>query len=190
PPPKRRSVAQPGVVKFGRCFPRIPAHFCTLFYNAELSDGLLNLLKTQADQPDRFMWLSSPTGAFRGLAIRAGGVSIVFLPTAEINRAEMERWVAQLEGMNEQDASAEAGIKSEEIWRKLISNQLPPETLWSSSEPTTEQDWQVVIELAEKNGLNPQSAQTLLRVALLQLQEGESATALLDRIIAKKITRM
>jgi len=30
---KPLSVEQPLVVKIGRCFPRIPGQFCTLFYN-------------------------------------------------------------------------------------------------------------------------------------------------------------
>lgn len=157
--------------------------------DTELSGALFELLTTYADQPSQFLWLSNSAGAFRGLAILAGGVSIVFLPTAGTNRLEMEQWLENLKDTNIQGISAEAGVKSDAIWQELISNKLPPEVLWSASEPTTEQDWHVVIDLAEKNGLDPQSAQKLLSAALLLLQEGESATELLEQVIAKKITR-
>ncbi|MDA3876653.1 MAG: hypothetical protein PF483_06150 [Halothiobacillus sp.] len=137
--------------------------------DTEQTEGFLRLLETYAGQLDRFMWLRNPSGALRGLAILAGGVSIIFRPTAETNSAEMTHWLAQFKCTAEQDGSTASGVKTDEIWQQLIANQLSPEALWSpSKDSTNEDDWRIVIEWAKQNGLGPEDTKTLLQAALLQ----------------------
>lgn len=133
--------------------------------DAEGAKAMLDLLAMYAGQPDRFAWLKTPSAALRGLAIMAGGVSIVFLPTAESNEADMAHWLVQFGLKDGQDLSAEAGVISDEIWKRLLGNQLSPESLWLTSGPSAEEDWRPVIEWAKQNGLGPEETLRRLKAA-------------------------
>lgn len=129
----------------------------------ELNADFSKLLDTYAAQPSRYAWMIGQHGGLKGLAIFSDGASIVFQPTNTVNRTEMEHWLAQSKLTKAQDASAEVGEKSEELWEKLISNQILPEALWSSvaSEPT--QDWQPVIAFANQSGMSPNEVLEILK---------------------------
>ena len=133
--------------------------------DTEHAQGLLDLLATYAGQPDRFAWLKTPSDALRGLAIMAGGVSIVFLPTAETNQEDMAHWLVQFGMKDEQDVSGEAGVISDEIWTQLLDNQLSPGSLWLTSGASAKQDWRPVIEWAKQNGLSPEETLQRLKAA-------------------------
>lgn len=131
----------------------------------ERAKALLDLLATYAGQPDRFAWLKTPSDALRGLAIMVGGVTIVFLPTAETNQEDMTQWLVQFGLKGEQDLSAEAGVISDEIWEQLLNNQLSPGSLWLTSGPSADEDWRPVIEWAKQNGLGPEETLRRLQAA-------------------------
>lgn len=135
------------------------------FTDAERAQGMLDLLGTYAGQPDRFAWLKTQSAALRGLAIMAGGVSIVFLPTAETNQEDMAQWLVQFGMKDEQDISREVGVISDEIWRQLLDNHLSPESLWLNAGASAAQDWRPVIEWAKLNGLSPEETLQRLQAA-------------------------
>lgn len=134
------------------------------------SRALLDLLNTYAEPPDRFIWLTTPSGALRGLAIKAGGVGIVFQPTAETNQNGMRQWLSLFQLRGEQEASAGTGVKTDEMWGQLIDNQSSPESLWLSAEPSAQADWKIVIDWAKQKGLGPIETKELLQAAWLKSQ--------------------
>ncbi|MHB8919420.1 MAG: hypothetical protein ACYC3N_00095 [Halothiobacillus sp.] len=146
--------------------------------DTERAQGLLDLLATYAGQPDRFAWLKTPSDALRGLALMAGGVSIVFLPTAETNQEDMTQWLVQFGLKDEQDVSREVGVISDEIWTQLLDNQLSPGSLWLTSEASAEQDWRPVIEWAKLNGLSPE--ETLQRLQATSVTKMTDYHSVLD----------
>ncbi|WP_290680205.1 hypothetical protein [Halothiobacillus sp. 15-55-196] len=131
----------------------------------ERAKAMLDLLATYAGQPDRFAWLKTPSDALRGLALMAGGVSIVFLPTSETNHEDMTQWLVQFGLKDKQDVSSEVGVISDEIWTQLLDHQLSPGSLWLTSGPSAEQDWRPVIEWAKQNGLGPEETLRRLQAA-------------------------
>ncbi|WP_156521225.1 hypothetical protein [Halothiobacillus diazotrophicus] len=114
------------------------------------------------------------------MAVLAGGVSIVFLPTAGVNREEMKQWLNQFQWNDEQDKSSECGIKPDTVWQSLISNELPPSVLWTPANNHAEKNWRIVIDFAANHGLTPDQVVVMLRNALIQTKNSGTVTELGD----------
>jgi hypothetical protein len=123
--------------------------------------AMLQLLQRDAALPARALWLLTPQKAIRGLAVDAGGVTLVFQPSQGIGREELQTWLTTLPQPCVMLDEA-VGVKSMPHWEDLLHGREPPERLWQMEQSDNDRAWQAVIETLKTRGIAPEDVLSLV----------------------------